>query len=270
VTAIALLAAIPALGGAAELKPAAIDAWNGYVRAADARTTGRLADGKPFLWVDEDRDRALRLQRGEAVIAPMVGRNGTIAAPGALIHDWIGAVHIPRGTIASLLLVVHDYADYPDIFKPVVTSAKSLECGSSEQTFSMTWHRRVLFLDAAMQALYRAHDFTVDETRGYNITDAANIQEIEDFGRPAQRLLPAGTGNGFMWRLHSIARYQERDGGLYLELRVMALTRDVPASLRWMVNPVMNHLSANSLTSTLLETRDAVRSTTLEARAAAR
>jgi hypothetical protein len=33
---------------------------------------------------------------------------------------------------------------------------------------------------------------------------------------------------------HSIARYEERDGRVYLELQAIALTRDIPASLRWL------------------------------------
>jgi hypothetical protein len=38
----------------------------------------------------------------------------------------------------------------------------------------------------------------------------------------------------------------------------MALTRDIPAPLAWVVNPIVNHLSVNSLTTTLRQTRDAV------------
>jgi hypothetical protein len=47
---------------------------------------------------------------------------------------------------------------------------------------------------------------------------------------------------------------------LYLELEAVALTRDIPASLRWMVNPAVNHLSINSLTAALRQTRGAVTS----------
>jgi hypothetical protein len=266
VATLALWAAIPGISGAIELQRATIDAWNTYVQAEDARMTGRLADGKPFLWIDEAPDRAARLRRGEVIVAPLVG-NGTMAAPGGLIHDWIGAVFIPNGSIAGLLAAVHDYRNYRDIYKPVVVDARPLGCSSDEQEFSMTWQRHVIFINAAMEAQYRAHDYTVNDSRGYNVTDAVRIQEIENFGHASQRLLPRGTGNGFMWRLHSIARYQERDGGLYLELEVTALTRDVPASLRWIVNPIMNHLSVNSLTATLRQTRDAVRATTLQAKA---
>jgi hypothetical protein len=48
------------------------------------------------------------------------------------------------------------------------------------------------------------------------------------------------------------------DGGVYLKLEAIALTRDIPASLRWLVNPIVNHLSIDSLTATLRQTRNAV------------
>ena len=43
-----------------------------------------------------------------------------------------------------------------------------------------------------------------------------------------------------------------------MEIEAIALTRNIPASLSWLVTPVVNHLSINSLTTTLRETREAV------------
>ncbi len=77
------------------------------------------------------------------------------------------------------------------------------------------------------------------------------------YGHSGERLLPPDQGNGFIWRLHSIARYEERDGGVYLELEVLALTREILASLRWFVNPVVSHLSIISLRTALRQTREA-------------
>jgi len=37
----------------------------------------------------------------------------------------------------------------------------------------------------------------------------------------------------------SMARLEERDGGVYLKLEALALTRNIPASVAWMVNPVV-------------------------------
>ncbi len=84
------------------------------------------------------------------------------------------------------------------------------------------------------------------------------MQEFEGYGHSNARLLPPDQGDGFIWRMHSIVRYEERDGGLYLEIEAMALTRDIPASLGWVVKPVVNHLSMDSLMTSLRETRDAV------------
>ena len=245
------------LAAAAELQPATLKAWEEYVRSADAHMRSRLADGRPFLWMDESAGRLERVRRGEIVVAPTAGK-GSEAVPNGLIHDWIGAAFIPHATIANLLAVVHDYDRYKDVYKPVVTDSKTIGSADGGEEFSMTWERRVLFVNAAIEGQYQAHDFVVDAHRGYNITDSTRVQEIEDYGHAAEHLLPPDKGNGFIWRMHSIARYQERDGGVYLELEAIALTRDVPASLRWLVNPVVNKLSVHSLTTTLRQTRVAV------------
>ena len=252
-----LAAALPGLSGAADLQQGTLKAWNEYIRGADLRMTNRVNGPRPFLWSDESPDRDARVRRGEVVIAPMVGR-GTEDVPDGLIHDWIGAVFIPGTTTESLLTVVHDYDAYKRVYKPVVTDSRMLACTATDQEFSMTLKRRVLFVTAALEGRYRAHDVAVDSRRGYNIAGTTEVQEVEDYGHGGEHLLPPDSGSGYIWRLHSIARYEERDGGVYLELEAIALTRDIPVSLRWLVSPVVNHLSINSLTATLRQTRQAV------------
>ena len=124
----------------------------------------------------------------------------------------------------------------------------------------MVWQHKALFVHAAIQGHYQAHDVTLDSSKGYNVADSTELRQIERYGRSDERLLPPDTGSGFIWRMHSTARYEERDGGVYLEVEAIALTRDIPGSLSWLVTPVVNHLSINSLTTTLRQTRDAVTS----------
>lgn len=252
----AFLLAPPASAGALRLETATINAWTAYVRDADRRMQPRVEGRVPFLWSDETPGFRERLRAGEVVIAPVVNR-GTVRVPNGLIHDWVGAVFIPNAKLEHLFAVVHDYDRYKDIYRPAVADSKVLACTDADQSFSMVWQRKILFVNAAIQAQYQAHDF-VDGSRGYNIADSTRVREIQDYGAPDERFLPDGEGNGFLWRIHSIARYEERDGGVYLELEAIALTRDIPASLRWMVNPVVNRLSVGSLTTTLTQTRDAV------------
>ncbi len=258
-TAILLTTGVMEIAPAAELQPDTLAAWNAYLQQADSQMQERVQGHLPFLWVDEAPERVARVRRGEAAIAPMAGR-GTKSVPHGLIHDWIGAIFIPGATIDDLWAVVHDYNDYQRIYQPVVASSRTLACGDDSQEFQMVWHRKVLFVSAAVQGRYESHDFMLDRYRGYNVAEAVEVREIEQYGHEDQRLLPPDTGSGFIWRIRSTARYEERDGGVYLEVRAMALTRDIPSSVAWMVRGVVNHLSINSLTATLQETRDAATS----------
>jgi len=250
---------LPGLSHAVDLQPGTLKAWDEYIDSVDAGMQARLDGQRKFLWADEAPDRISHLQRGKTLVAPVVG-HGTQSVPNGLIHHWIGAVFIPNASIKTLLAVVHDYDRYKDFYKPVVADSKALACSGEDQRFSMVWQHRVLFVNAAIAGQYRAHDVVVDSRRGYNIATTTEVREIESYGQGDEHFLAPGQGKGFIWRLQSIARYEERDGGVYLELEAIALTRDIPASLRWLVSGVVNHLSINSLATTLRQTREAVSS----------
>jgi hypothetical protein len=251
-----------------ELMTETVNAWEEYIRGADLRMQERLAGQKSFLWIDESPDRRQQIMRGDILVAPVIAQ-GIKKVPNGLIHDWIGGVFIPGATIEDLSATALDYSRYKEFYKPVIVESKMLECTETGQKFSMLWHRKVLFVNAAMQGEYVAHEVRVGSHRGYNVSNTLRMQEIENYGRPNQKLLPPDTGTGFIWRLHSIARYEERNGGVYLELEALALTRDIPTSVRWFVSSIVNRLSINSLTTTLRQTRDAVNSVSADKNLAA-
>ena len=84
------------------------------------------------------------------------------------------------------------------------------------------------------------------------------ISEVEHAGSPKERVLPPDTGYGFLWRLYSYWRFQEREGGVYVECRAISLTRDVPLGLRWIIEPIIQKLPKGSLINTLEATRQAL------------
>ncbi len=126
----------------------------------------------------------------------------------------------------------------------------------------MLWMNNVLFVNVALQSRYEANDFPVDRRRWYTITHVTSAQEIEDYGHSNERLLPPGEGTGFIWRLQSIARYEERDGGVYVELEPIGLTHDIPAALRWLATPLVTRLTRGALAASLRQTREEVASPT--------
>ena len=52
--------------------------------------------------------------------------------------------------------------------------------------------------------------------------------------------------------------FEGYDGGVLIENESIALSRDIPASIRWLLNPIVNHLPRNSISTALRQTRDAV------------
>ena len=118
---------------------------------------------------------------------------------------------------------------------------------------------KALFLKTALDTDYESSFVPVDGRRLYSVSRTTRVQEIEEYSTPGQRALPEGVGHGLIWRLFNITRYVERDGGVYLELEVIGLSRDIPSSVRWLVEPIVRRVSRNSLSTSLRQTENAVR-----------
>jgi hypothetical protein len=100
--------------------------------------------------------------------------------------------------------------------------------------------------------------FRLGRTRAYSRSYSTKIAQLENPGEPGERELPVGNDNGFLWRLYSYWRMEERDGGVYLECQAISLTRGIPAGLGWMIEPIIRDLPKESLIKTLEATRRAL------------
>ncbi len=249
---------LPAALSAATLEPITTKAWDEYVGAATMGMERRLNPGNTFLWVDELPERLRKVRSGEIVVSPVSLQN-PIRVPSGLIHDWIGAVYIAHVTLNDVLNVVRDYARYKDLYRPTVSDSKAIASGEAKDRFSMLLIHKSSFLKTVMDTDSEAYYVPVDNQRVYSVSRTARVQEIEGYGASDQRILNEGEGTGLIWRLLSITRYAERDGGVYLEFEVIGLSRDIPASLRWLVEPIVRHVSRRSLLTSLQRTETAVR-----------
>jgi hypothetical protein len=244
---------------AADLKPETVERWEEYVRTVDARNDERLAVGESFLLSDEVEGQAARLRAGEIVVAP-VGSHVPMKVPSGLIHDWMGAVFIPNATLSDVLPVVRDYGRYKFIYQPNVADSKETATTQSKDQFSLVMISRAVIEKTALDSDYETSYIRVDGRRWYSVSDSTRIQEIADYDTPSQHVLPEDHGTGLIWRLHSFTRFEERDGGVYIEIEAVALSRDVPAALRWMIDPIVRRVSRSALTTSLRQTESAVRS----------
>src|SRR5208283_4923567 len=86
------------------------------------------------------------------------------------------------------------------------------------------------------------------------------IAEVEDAGTEKESVLEPDTGYGFLWRLYSYWKFDEKKGGegVYIECRAISLTRDIPVGLGWIIEPIVRKLPQESLIHTLECTRKAL------------
>ena len=255
VVAVLLLLAASVASKAAELKPETDAAWNRYVQAQNARVAQSTQAGS-FLWSDQSPDRIRRLRAGEVLVAPM-GENPKPVAHG-LIHHWIGAVFLPNTSLSDVLALVRDYDKYQQVYAPNVVDSKLLHQTGTQDAFSLLLLNKAVVAKFALDAEFQTSYVRVDENRCYSVGYSTRIREIEEYGQADQHELPPDVGRGFIWRLYNVARFEQRDGGVYVEMEAVALSRDVPAALRWVVNPVVRRASKGSILVSLRKTEEAV------------
>ena len=244
---------------AVDLNPEALKSWDDYIAVVKLRIQERVNGARAFLWIDEDPTSSQHLSAGEIFISPL-GNSHPLSIPHGLIHHWIGAVFIPGATIEDLGAVVHNYGSYNEIYRPTLVKAELLNATSDEQNFSILWVQRMLFLTAAFYTELDSDYVALNSRQGYMTFSTTRVQQIENYGEKDERRLAPDEGNGYLWRLVSFARFEERDGGLYLELEVIGLSKDLPGSLRFLLKPVIDHVPKQLLTAKLDQTRRAIRS----------
>lgn len=243
-----------------ELSQKTIETFNAYVHRAEAEMDDTEKGSSSFLWSDLDTDRTQDVRLGKIVAQFWSGRRPT-DVPDGLIHDWIGAAFVPDSTIQDVLAVIQDYDNHKNIYKPEVIDSRLIRRTDNEfQIYLRLLKKKVItvVLDTDHDVQYRPVNHRRWVCRSYT----TRIAEVENAGRPDERVLEPDNGYGFLWRLYSYWRFEERDAGVVIECRAISLTRDVPLVLRWAIEPIIQKLPKESLIKTLEATRQALHSRT--------
>ena len=253
----AAVLALLSMASAAELKEETVRDWDDYIQTVNSQMQKRTTSDAPFLWSDEVADRRDQLLADDIIVSPFDPQVPKRVTSG-LIHHWIGAVFIPKIKMDDVLSVTRRYERYSEYFRPVVLDAKPICRAASEDRFSLLLMNKSVLKKTALDGEYQTRYFQLSTERSYSISYATRIQEIDGYGQPAERKLPDGAGSGYIWRITSLTRLEQRDGGVYLEIEAIVLSRDIPAAFRWFVAPIVRRVSRNSLLISLQQTKDAI------------
>jgi len=156
-----------------------------------------------------------------------------------------------------MLQLWQDYSNYGELYKPDVLDAKIL---SRDEEHFKVYYR--FYRHAIVTVVYNAEfqvDYVLPEaSRNYSQAHSVRIAEVQNPEKSNEKEYPVGKDHGYMWRANFYSRCVERDGGVYVQIEFLALSRTVPAAFAWMVNPYIRSVPRDYLKRYLEQTRAGV------------
>ena len=239
-----------------QLNSKTLEAFDAYIHNTETGKEQSLHGSGSFLWSQHAPERAQVVDQGQ-VVAQFWSGEGPVKVPKGLIHDWIAAAFIPDSNIQEILAVIQDYDNHKNTYKPEVIDSKLISReGNDFQVYLRLLKKKIITV--VLDTDHEVHYCPVDQTRWMCRSYTTRIAEVDNAGKPDERVLESDTGYGFLWRLYSYWRFEERSVGVVVECRAISLTRDVPFGLGWAIEPVIEKLPKESLINTLEATRQAV------------
>ena len=220
---IACLIGLSLASTAAELKQKTTAAFDKYVAATEARINSELRPGGTFLYVDSLPADAMKssydnLKNGGVLVEKRetTGPGLSSDVPDGMAHHWIGIVFIPGVTLAQLLPVVQDYDSRAELYKPEVTASHLISHQGNDYRFFLRLYQK-RFTTVVFNTEYVTHWSQVEPKKVYSHSISTKIAEVKDPDHPDDEEWPVGQGRGYLWRLNTYWRFEEKDGGVYMQ-----------------------------------------------------
>ena len=265
----ALYPAVADFAQGAEPEPAKLHAntlaaFDRYMGVTEARNAEELKRGTNLLWIDklpaaERAEAYAALKRGEVQMKKIEMPEGgkEIKCPAGMIHHWTGVVFIPEVKVGDVLGVLEDYDKHSVYYGPDVERSK-IESRDGDHFRVFLRFRRHKVITVVLNTEHDIQYFRDRPERAHSRSSAVRIAEVENAGKKDEREKAPGEDGGFLWRMETWWRMEERDGGVYVQSEVVSLTRDIPVMLKWLIEPFVTSVPKETLSATLVATRKAV------------
>jgi hypothetical protein len=230
---------------AADLQPRTAQAFEKYAdemtrdfvaRAMKNSTTARRCDG--------------------VIIARAGNGDGILNVPDGLIHHWLGLAYVQGATLKEVNQVARDYSAYPKVYKAVVSSKVLSQQGDSYRVLIR------LKEDAGLTAVLDVRSAVEYRTQRGGITATSKseeIRQVENFGKRNESLLPVGKDSGYLWRAHTLTHFIPEEGGVFIVMETLGLSRQFPPLTGWIIEPIARRIGRKSVEGSLDEFLTAIR-----------
>jgi hypothetical protein len=248
---------------ASQLKPETEAAFDRYVALAEARMDNDVRLNQ-FLVMDrlpdlQRKEAYNQLQNGQVYIEELHTQQEqhAILIPSGLIHHWVGVIFIPKATLTETNAVLQDYENETEIYKPEIHRAKLIERNGNVSKIFLQFYNKSI-VTVVLNEYSNVIETRLGSTRLQSTSHSTRIAEVVNPGSPDEHERADGDDHGYMWRLSSYWRIEEKDGGVYVQNESITLSRTVPTLLARLVNPLVKSIPRDVLFHTLTNTRNAV------------
>ena len=237
---------------------AAASAFQAYAQQVESRLARQHQSGDTFLVLANPVpvNDATRLRNGEPVIEQINPARAEFA--GSLLHHWRGTAFVPGATAPDFERLMQNIKGYSQHFSPQVLEAR-LVAQNGDRIQAWIRVRQQHVVPVVLDTTYNITYGRLDDQHGYSTSRSTQVAEIYGAGTGAERALNADEEHGFLWRLNTYWSYEEKDGGLYLQVEAVSLTRSIPHGLGWVIRPYVESIPRDSLEFTLRSTCNALR-----------
>jgi putative flippase GtrA len=208
-----LLLLMPLDASAADLRQETVAAWNRHVTALEL---------------------TLRDHDDEPPVSDPEGR--TFSVPGGTIHEWRGSVMVHGITVGQLVHALQ-HPGLPPPAEDIVEARVLANTPASLRVYMKLTRSAVVTVTYDTE-----HEVAFAwRTPGF-ATSRSVATSIRETG---------GSDRGFLWRLNSYWRYRQRGDAVEVDVLSVSLSRAVPAVVRPVASPIIDHIAHESMQRTL-------------------
>jgi hypothetical protein len=237
-----------------DLQPKTVSEFEKYAHTVEAQLNERWQGRKNFLLIEDDPAAKQKVLAGDFFIRQLPEGRPTEVSDG-LIHDWVGAVYIPKTTLDKVLAVLQNFDNHKQIY-PEVADSRIIRRNGNDMTGYWRLERKGI-VPVILSVEQEAHYEQIRPGKWICRAYARKINEVESGLFSKGRQFPVGKGHGYLWRLYAYWSLETCNDGVLAECRTLSLSRDIPNGLNWAVGPYVQKMPQDSLTSTLRQTRKA-------------
>lgn len=235
----------------AQPRPDTLLAFDHYVQVTEKQMEQNQHQGK-FLVLGQVPHQNIVTQEHKTI------ENGAeITVPHGLVQHWLGAMFIPKAKLTEVKSVMQNYNEYQRIYKPDVIASRLIRQDGDNFDIFLRLYKKQIFT-VVYNTTYRVNYSAPDAKHLLIRSHATRISEVQDSAHPDAGEKAPGEDHGFLYRLEAYWRFEEADGGVYVECEAVSLSRDVPALVQTAFNRFIQRFPIESMRNTLAFTRTAV------------